>query len=269
MDNFRSKHFSLRHMLVAAVSQRIFGNYTYTVRHGLAAGLRRKGGLGFVPFGPAETEETRFLRRWPVEGKVVYDIGAFEGVLTLFFARKAAQVIAYEPNPRNFQRCMENVKLNGFRNVRVMNRGVGEQPGAIELTYDPLMPGAGSADAATTAQIASSVRSAKTVRIEVVPLDEDIRRHGLPAPDFIKMDIEGMERFALPGMKETLAKYRPELFIEMHGATVEEKVEIAHSVVGFLESAGYGVHDIESGRDLRVATMGEMRPGHIHCRPRP
>jgi len=66
-------------MLVAFVSQRLFGNYTYTIRHGLASGMRRKGGLGFLPVNSGETAETEFLRKLPLAGKVVYDVGAFEG----------------------------------------------------------------------------------------------------------------------------------------------------------------------------------------------
>jgi len=61
-------------MLVAFVSQRLFGNYTYTIRHGLASGMRRKGGLGFLPVNSGETAETEFLRKLPLAGKVVYDV---------------------------------------------------------------------------------------------------------------------------------------------------------------------------------------------------
>ena len=60
--------------------------------------MRRRGGLGFVPWGPAETAETRFLRALDVGDKVVYDIGGFEGLLTMFFSRRARNVIAWEPN---------------------------------------------------------------------------------------------------------------------------------------------------------------------------
>ena len=265
MKAFRAAHFDWKHRVTAFVSQRLFGNYTYTIRHGLANGMRRKGGLGFVPFEPAETAEIKFLRSLKLEGKTVYDLGAFEGVLALYFARRAKQVIAYEPNPRNFARCMENIRLNSLTNVQVLNRGISDREGEIELIYDPLMPGAGSSDDKIAEQINSSVKSFKKLSIAVVPLDRDIEDHHLPTPDLIKIDIEGLELAALRGMRATLSRYHPELYIEMHGATEKEKVENAHAVVGLLEELGYKIYDVEHDRALTLAELGNHRPGHLFC----
>ena len=35
--------------------------------------------VGFLPVNSGETAETEFLRKLPLAGKVVYDVGAFEG----------------------------------------------------------------------------------------------------------------------------------------------------------------------------------------------
>jgi FkbM family methyltransferase len=265
LKGFRAGHFGLRHRVVSFISQVLFANYTYTIRHGLAQGMRRKGGLGFVPISPGETPETKFLRELPLEGKVVYDVGAFEGVLMLFFARKAKQVISWEPNPRNFNRCTENMRLNRLQNVQLNNRGVSDRAGSIDLIYDPLMPGAGSGEKAIADQIGSSVKTAQKLTIPVLRLDDDVAQNNFPPPDLIKIDIEGMEFPALKGMEETIRSHRPALFIEMHGATAAEKMEIAHSVIGLLESWSYKSYDVESGCYLTVATLGELRPGHLYC----
>jgi FkbM family methyltransferase len=252
-------------MLVSFLSQRLFRGYTYTVRHGLAAGMRRKGGLGFLPFDSGETPETLFFRKLPLEGKIIYDIGAFEGVLTLFFARKAREVVAYEPNPYNYARCLDNVGLNELKNVQILNRGVSDRAGTIELTYDPLMAGAGTGETAIAQQISSSVKSAQKVWVRTVALDEDIGLSGLPIPDFIKIDIEGMEFPALKGMHRTLLERRPDLFIEMHGATAKEKIENSHAVVDLLETCRYRIYDIENREYLTFANLGDRRPSHLYC----
>ncbi len=266
MKGFRTQHFGLRHMVVAYLSNSLFRNYTYTIQHGLARGMRRKGGLGFLPIQTTETPETRFLSQLPLEGKVVYDIGAFEGVLSLFFAQKARQVIAYEPNPRNYERCLANIRLNRLDNVQVMNRGVSDAPGTVHFAYDPLMPGAGSGNTALVEQIGVTVKSAQRLQITVLTLDEDIAEHHLSPPDLIKIDIEGMELSALRGMRRTLTDHRPFLFIEMHGASPKEKISNAQAVIGLLENQKYSLFDVEGGRDISLATL-VTPPGHLYCTP--
>jgi FkbM family methyltransferase len=262
---FRTEHFGIKHKLVAFISQKLFGNFTYTVRHGLARGMRRKGGLGFLPVSAKPTEEEVFLGALPLEGKVVYDIGAFEGLLTLYFSRRAKQVIAFEPNPRNRAKCLENLRLNKIANVRLINEGVSNAPGTVTLVFDPLMPGAGTVDESIAQQISSSVDAARTVEITVLPLDEHLHRKELPPPDLIKIDIEGLEFQALQGMEQVLARYSPGLYIEMHGATVTEKLANAQAVVGFLDAHGYGVFDVENKRYLTPANLGGHRPSHLYC----
>ena len=73
---------------VIATLQPFVADRVYVVRHGLAKGLKRRGGLGFVPqMGRLSLEET-FLEGLDLAGQTVYDIGGYEGVFTLFFARR-------------------------------------------------------------------------------------------------------------------------------------------------------------------------------------
>ena len=265
MQNFRRRHFSLRHRLIAFVSMRLFRNVTYTNRSGLAAGMRRRGGLGFLPLRVPETAETKFLASLDLAGKSVYDIGGSEGVLTLFFARKAGAVITYEPNPRNYQYCVDNVKLNGLTNVRIFNRGLSSEPGQLELTYDPLMPGAASGNAEVSHQISATISAARTVLIEAVTLDSEIETLKLPAPDFIKIDIEGMELNAPHGMMRTLSTHSPALLIELHGAELSDKISNARAVIELLVQSGYRIYCLESGKYVTGDTVDSHPPGHLYC----
>jgi FkbM family methyltransferase len=264
MSAFRT-HFGLKHRITALISTRVFPDTTYTMRHGLAAGMRRKGGLGFLPIKLPRTAETDFFSGLRLGGKTVYDIGGFEGVLTLFFARLAAAVITYEPNPRNFGRCVENVALNRLTNVRVLRRGLSDRAGSIEITFDPLMPGAASGNPEVSRQIASSVKSARRIAVPVATLDSDVEEQALPPADFIKIDIEGMELAALRGMARTLESRGPDLFIELHGAEPEDKQRNTAGVLRFLEGAGYRVCDVENRIRVMAAAPPAHPPSHLYC----
>lgn len=90
----------------------LFDNANYTARHGLLKGMKRKGGLGRVPalFSPGIlTAEEQFWRGLNLSRMTVYDIGAFHGLLTLFFAKRAKAVVCFEPNTQNYKRLMENL----------------------------------------------------------------------------------------------------------------------------------------------------------------
>ncbi len=62
---------------------------------------------------------------------IVLDVGACIGAFTLFAAQKSKQVYAFEP--LFYDVLQKNVELNGFRNVKVFNIGLGTQPCLIQF----------------------------------------------------------------------------------------------------------------------------------------
>jgi FkbM family methyltransferase len=262
MSTHLTTHYTLKHRIIAAVSH-WFDGYTYTVRHGLLRGMKRKGGLGFLPIGTSDTAESRFFRQLQLSGRVVYDIGGFEGLVTLFFSVRAEAVVVYEPNPQSRSRLMENLRLNHVQNVTVRPVGVGAASETKTIIFDPLMPGAATANASIGSQIRETAGRIRTAEIQIVRLDDDIREHDLPTPDFVKIDVEGLELAVLQGMAQTLATVRPNLYIEMHGATLEEKIGNAHAVVGLLDRAGYRMFHVESESSVSPKNANLASTGHL------
>jgi FkbM family methyltransferase len=260
-------HYTLRHRAIATVSQ-WFDPVIYTVRHGLIAGMKRRGGLGFLPTfltGAQETAETRFLRSLDYTDGVVYDIGGYQGLLTLFFATRARQVVVYEPNPVSFLRLRENLRLNGIENVQVRTVGLGREAATAVFTFDPLMSGGASADPEVGGQIRDTSDRAEIGSIVIVPLDEDRRRFNLPAPTFVKIDVEGMEVDVLRGMPDTLTAHPP-LYIELHGADRADKLRNALAVYEILTDAGYTqLWSVEQARAVTPDTIVATLPSHLYC----
>lgn len=57
----------------------------------------------------------------------VYDLGAFQRLLTLLFASRTKIVVCFEPHTQNRKRLMENLRLNGIKNLQVRKTGVGSR----------------------------------------------------------------------------------------------------------------------------------------------
>ena len=257
------RHYSLKHRLVSWVSQNLFDGITYTARHGLIAGMKRKGGLGWLPIRPKATAEHQFWEKLDLRGQIIYDIGAFQGLLTIFFANRGKHVVSYEPSSNNRARLMENLRLNDIANVTVRNVGLGSSRRSASLCFMPLMPGGGSLDARTSEAIRRFSHAVE--EIPITTLDDDIRDNGLPAPDFIKIDIEGLESEALLGARETLSAH-PSLFLEMHGETINEKRRKVAEIVAILEEAGYrDIIHVESSSRVTSSNTAVAVQGHLYC----
>jgi FkbM family methyltransferase len=153
-----------------------------------------------------------------VQGQVIYDIGASIGFLTLLFAKRAGEqghVYAFEALPANVERLMHNLKLNGFqKRVTVIEAAVQDRSGLAEF-----YPGPSSAMGKVNGSAGrSSIKYQPAIRIKGIAIDDFVFNAGNPAPDLLKIDIEGGEVLALPGMSKLLQDHHPILLVELHGA---------------------------------------------------
>jgi FkbM family methyltransferase len=263
------RHYTLKHRLIAWISMHLFDKLTYTVRHGLLKGMKRKGGLGWVPAlfsSSIMTAEQQFWCGLNLRGMTIYDIGAFQGLLTLFFASRAKAVVSFEPNTQNHARLMENLMLNGIKNVEVRKIGVGSRHETRGMVASPLMPGGASVDGRTLEEFSRARVRTVVEEISIVTLDQEIPQANLPTPDFIKIDIEGWEIEALRGARDTLELHKPTLFLEMHGETIREKRRKVNEIVSFLWEINYRcIRHIETGATITPENTSVAMEGHLYC----
>jgi FkbM family methyltransferase len=168
--------------------------------------MKRKGGLRWVSklLAPGTmTAEQQFWWGLDLRDKTVYDIGAFHGLLTLFFASQAKAMVCFEPNTQDHKRLIENLTLNRIQNVEVRKVGVGSRHERRRMLGSPLMPGGASVDGKTVEELFRAGMRTVAQEISIVTLDEEIPQSSLPAHDFIKIDIEGWEIEALRGALDT------------------------------------------------------------------
>jgi FkbM family methyltransferase len=258
----------LRDVTVWWLSARVFQSFRYRARRGLHRGLNIVGGLGFFPSG-ALSDEERYLASLDLAGKVVYDVGAFIGLRTLFFATHAKQVISYEPNSRNRARLMANLQANpSIRNVTVRPAGVGQSAASLTLLWDETRPGECVSETSAVGQmLLERGTPVRRETISIVRLDDEVET--LPVPDFIKVDVEGLEFDVLSGAGKVLREHQPDLFIELHGSTLENKIGNATRVLELLFDCGYRVYDVERRQPITAGETFQTAPSHIHCTSQP
>lgn len=247
-----------------AILRQLSKDHVYVVRRGAAKGLKRRGGLGFVPQFSQPSAEERFLGNLRLRGQTVYDIGAYEGVMALFFAKAVGpegRVIAFEPNPVNRARLECNVALNKFDNVTIFQVAIGNRQEKAQLAIRRHDYATGSIDPSIKTQILQE--QGALIEVAVDTLDHRIQVTQLPLPDFVKIDVEGYELNVLNGMTETIARKRPHIFIELHGVGVQEKRENVKNVVNFLSEIGYAIYHVESGREVKL-NEPDITEGHIY-----
>lgn len=178
-----------------------------------------------------EEEDVRFLLEKLSSRHILFDIGACIGVYSLHAARKCRQVFAFEPDVGFRQHLERNIMLNELTNVIVIPWAVSDKGGVLKLFTD-----------GTAGKSPSLVNTGFTeeVEVETYTLDEKVNSGELPAPDVIKMDIEGAEILALRGMVNLLNSHLPKyVFIEIHPKLLLGFSSTKEEVLDIFSAAGY------------------------------
>lgn len=152
-------------------------------------------------------------------GSIAVDIGACFGLWTLAFARKAAQVLSFEPQRILFQQICGSLALNGIENVNAFNMALGSSIGSITVPrYDYNRNGIQCGGLSLSEKNAEFEYTGEEP-VVLITLDN----FQLQNVSVIKIDVEQMEMEVLRGARQTIEKNRPVLYIETI-FTTEKKV---------------------------------------------
>jgi FkbM family methyltransferase len=244
---------------------------TYTVRWGLAKGMKRKGGMQFLPqITPLRAEE-KLLLGMDLAGKTVYDIGGYEGIFTMFFAKSVGEkgrVITFEPNPVNFAKIKTNIELNHLKNVVLVPKGVGDRNGTLRLVIPGTLREAGTVNPEAQKKYIQG-KDVRTYNVEVGTLDDMVKMLNAPDPDFVKIDIEGFESEALKGGEQLFKRAKPRLLIEVHTHVFEDegnKMKYLIDLVSILTNYGYTIKSVETGDTVAGTQFSNLyEESHFYC----
>jgi FkbM family methyltransferase len=138
----------------------------------------------------------------PKPGEVIVDIGAGRGEDVFAFSEAVGAtgtVWAIEAHPGSYRLLERFCLKNGLSNVRLLNCAAMNRRGTLQIqtlaVWESNFVYEGPATPASHA-------------VEAYRFDDICERHGIDRIDFLKMNIEGAERFALPGMPDALRRAR-------------------------------------------------------------
>jgi FkbM family methyltransferase len=185
-------------------------------------------------FGLHELATQRLFVKFVKPGFIVYDIGAYIGFFSLLAARLArpsGRVYAFEPLPDNIERIKLHISLNGMEDtVFCILKAVFDKTDNVPF-YDCGRNSWGRIGEA----ISSTEKYSLVPRaiVETISLDEFVFCKGNPAPDLIKIDVEGREGKVLAGARQLLKKFKPIIICEVHYPEAAKQVYEELSCLGY------------------------------------
>jgi len=140
-------------------------------------------------------------------GDWVIDAGAYMGMFSIYASGKVGsegRIFAFEPISEAQKLLRRNLELNGIKNVEVIPFALGEKK--KELDFSTPVGNLGNSSAVFDYK-------GKVEKVNQITLDEFMEENKISKIDFIKADVEGMERNLLAGAKNTIKRFKPKIAI--------------------------------------------------------
>lgn len=161
---------------------------------------RRRRWPGLADKYIADADDYWFHVYKPRPGDAIVDVGAGRGEDVFAFSRAVGprgRVWAIEPHPVSFAALERFCSLNQLGNVTALNYACVSEPADLQIETLPVWE---------SNYVRPGEPSATSHAVKGVRLDELCDREGIGHVDFLKMNIEGAERDALPGASGLLGR---------------------------------------------------------------
>ena len=180
---------------------------------------------------PGQSAEFEHFIRQCNDRMVLFDIGAHYGLFSLIAAARGAKVTAVEPSPIAVQMIKRHIALNrGKPNVRVIQAAVSDAGGRMQMLSSGIF-------SEGYFRLVTGRPSRELTEVRAMTVDELTSEFG--APTHIKIDVEGHEAAAVRGARETLARFAPRLFLELHNELIRADGGNPRETLDELRRIGY------------------------------
>jgi FkbM family methyltransferase len=188
-------------------------SYDHKMHDQIKIRLFKDNALSRLIYNGFESDELEFTRKYLRNGDFFLDIGCNIGLFSLTAAPlvgEKGKIICFEPSPLTFTRLLENISLNGFKNIFPINIGLSDKDTVLKFNISN-----NGYDAWNT--FAPSVELEKlqeSINVEVSTLDKQLGNVEKEKISLIKIDVEGWEKFVLKGGERLFKDFDPVVMIE-------------------------------------------------------
>jgi FkbM family methyltransferase len=216
-------------------------------------------------FGIWDEQGIKFLKNSLKEGDVFFDIGANIGCYSLVAAKQTGpkgEVHSFEPVSKVFYKLQNNVSLNGFQNIKLNQNAVFEKSGILELFVSS------NENGGMSSMFHHDTESGQIEKANAITIDEYVNTLNIQKIDFIKIDIEGAEIFALKGMKNTLRRFKPIILMELSDDILNTAQVDENEILSLLSDLNYEMRGIDQNGNLLLETeRHENYSNYAFCQP--
>lgn len=201
------------------------------------------------PFFDLEHAVLDYLEAQPIEGcNVFVDAGSYIGTFGIYVARALpySKVVALEPDPENFRKLINNIKLNELANITALNKGLWNKDTKVVFA-----PGGGEVSTVIFNSEDQDKKDKETISTLMTTLD-DLCTQMSGKIDYVKMDIEGAEIEALEGAQECIKSHRPKMIIATYH--LRDGVPTRYFVESYLKNFYRTVFSVEGKQLVTVAS---------------
>jgi FkbM family methyltransferase len=168
------------------------------------------GGRGVFVFGDEIEPEFANLNAFLGRDNVLIDVGANTGIYSMKGARIVGDggiVLSLEPNPVMLAVLEQNVRRNGYNNVRLRGIAASDRCGEFSFYMNFGKPNSFS--------LVRAANCSNKFSVLAVDLDSLIDWERLDRVDLLKIDAEGAEAQILRGASTLIGKHRPIIIAEV------------------------------------------------------
>jgi len=183
-----------------------------------------------------EPVTARLVKQLAPQIKTVVVAGSHLGYYPLIISANNpnSKIYAFEPNPTNYKRFVDNIYINNFLNIKANQIALGEKEGEEKMFFD----------SGQSSFFESEREHSGEGLVKITTMDKFFNSLS-QKPDLLVLDAEGYEPNILKGAQLIVEESKPDIIFEVNPNTLKAGGSHQNELCNMLMSRGYKLFMIE------------------------